>query len=129
MPGQIGWLDLTVADAPALRDFYSRVVGWTPSPVDMKGYQDYCMHPPGEAAPVAGICHARAQNTGLPPVWLVYITVADLEESLRHCQDLGGAILRPATGAGPSGRFAVIQDPAGAVCALFEAAAPVPAAS
>ena len=38
-----------------------------------------------------------------------------------QCQGtLGGEILRPATAAGPNGRFGVIRDPAGAVCALFE---------
>jgi diazepam-binding inhibitor (GABA receptor modulating acyl-CoA-binding protein) len=51
MPGQIGWIDLTVPDAPALRDFYQGVTGWTPSPVEMGGYQDFCMHPPGEPQP------------------------------------------------------------------------------
>jgi len=48
MPGQIGWIDLTVPDATALRDFYQGVTGWTPSSVDMGGYQDFCMHPAGE---------------------------------------------------------------------------------
>jgi len=120
MPGQIGWIDLTVADAPALRDFYQSVAGWTPSPVDMGGYQDFCMHPPGESVPVAGICHARGQNTALPPVWLVYITVDDLDQSLRRCLELGGKVIRPAKGISGSGRFSVIQDPAGATCALFE---------
>ena len=122
MPGQIGWIDLTVADATALRDFYRGVAGWTPAPVDMDGYQDYCMAPPGETQPVAGICHARGQNSGLPPVWLVYITVADLEESLRQCRERGGKIVREATSMGSHGRFAVIADPAGAVCALFQPA-------
>ncbi len=31
--GTVGWMDLTVPDAPALRDFYSAVVGWTSSEV------------------------------------------------------------------------------------------------
>jgi hypothetical protein len=53
MSGQIGWIDLTVPDAPALRDFYQGVTGWTPSPVEMGGYQDFCMHPSGEPQPVA----------------------------------------------------------------------------
>ncbi len=123
MSGQIGWIDLTVSNAPALRDFYQAVTGWTPSAVEMGGYQDFCMHPPGDASPVAGICHARGHNAGLPPVWLVYITVDDLDQAIRRCQELGGKVLRPAAGAGPSGRFCVIEDPAGAICALFQAAA------
>lgn len=122
MAGQIGWIDLTVPNAEAVRDFYQSVTGWSPSPVDMGGYQDFCMTPTGAAEPVAGICHARGGNAGLPPVWLVYITVADLEESIARCQALGGKILRPSQSIGPNARFCVIQDPAGAIAALYESA-------
>ena len=115
---------MTVPDAPALRDFYQAVTGWTSSPVDMGGYRDFCMHPPGEPQPVAGICHARGHNAGLPPVWLVYITVDNLDDAIRVCLELQGRLLRPATGIGSMGRYCVIQDPAGAVCALFEQAKP-----
>jgi predicted enzyme related to lactoylglutathione lyase len=80
------------------------------------------MHPPGEPQPVAGICHARGENVGLPPVWLIYITVDDLDRSIRRCQELRGKLLRPATRMGTNGSFCVIQDPAGAICALFEPA-------
>jgi len=122
MPGHIGWIDLTVADAPALRVFYQSVTGWEPAPVEMGGYQDFCMHPPGEPQPVAGICNARGQNADLPPVWMVYITVADLDESVKQCGERGGKLRRPVESMGNMGRFCVIEDPAGAVCALFEPA-------
>ncbi|MGB6336961.1 MAG: VOC family protein, partial [Thermoanaerobaculia bacterium] len=36
--GKIGWTDLTVENADDVRDFYTAVVGWKPSPVDMGGY-------------------------------------------------------------------------------------------
>ena len=120
MPGQIGWIDLTVPDADAVRDFYQSVTGWLPSPVEMGGYDDFCMTPTGAAEPVAGICQARGGNAGLPPVWLVYITVADLDESIARCQSLGGKILRPTQPVGPKARFCAIQDPAGAAAALYE---------
>ena len=123
MSGQIGWIDLTVPDAPALRDFYQSVTGWTPAPVKMGDYDDFCMHPPGAPQPVAGICHARGENAGLPRVWLIYIAVDDLDQSIHRCRELHGKVLRPATGMGPNGRFCVIEDPAGAVCALYEPAA------
>ena len=122
MPGKIGWIDLTVPDAVTIREFYQSVTGWTPSPVEMGSYQDFCMAPPGEAQPVAGICHARGQNAGIPPVWMVYITVDDLDESLRQTEERGGRILRPSTSMGSYGRYGIIADPAGAVCALFESA-------
>ena len=126
--GQIGWIDLTVANATELRDFYQSVTGWIPAPVSMGSYQDYCMHPPGQEPgseqPVAGICHATGQNTGLPPVWLIYITVPDLDASLIACVEGGGKLLRATESMGNMGRFCVIQDPAGAACALFEPAKP-----
>src|SRR5262249_19690384 len=118
--GQIGWVDLTVPDADAVRDFYQHVTGWTPSPVDMGGYQDYCMNPAGTEGPVAGICHARAANAGLPPVWLIYVNVPDLDESLRQCLARGGKLRSQPRSMGAQGRYCVIEDPAGAVAALFE---------
>jgi len=121
MAGKIGWVDLTVPDAPALRDFYQSVTGWTPSPVEMGGYQDFCMHPADGEPPVAGICHARGQNANLPPVWLVYITVDNLDESLQRCESLGGKRRMPVRDMGGMGRYCVIEDPAGAISALFEA--------
>ena len=118
-PGQIGWIDLTVPDAETLRLFYGKVVGWKSDAVAMDGYNDYCMAPPGSHVPVAGICHARGENAALPPQWLIYITVADLDRSLKDCQTLGGQVVVPAREMG-GGRFAVIRDPTGAVSALFQ---------
>ncbi len=122
--GSVAWLDLTVDDAPGVRDFYRRVVGWAYSEVSMGDYPDFVMHRPGDGAEIAGVCHARGGNAGLPPAWLVYITVADLDASLEHCRELGGEVVAGPRDLGAQGRFAVIRDPAGAACALFEQAAP-----
>jgi predicted enzyme related to lactoylglutathione lyase len=116
--GSIGWVDLTVADAPKLRDFYQKVAGWQPQPVHMSGYEDFSMlSESGEA--VAGVCHARGANAKLPPVWMIYIVVENLELALQHCRNLGGKVVSPVRMAGGS-RYAVIQDPADAFVALWE---------
>ena len=39
-PGQVGWFDLTVADADTIRDFYKAVVGWETEAHDMGDYSD-----------------------------------------------------------------------------------------
>jgi predicted enzyme related to lactoylglutathione lyase len=119
--GRITWIDLTVPDAERLRDFYADVVGWQAAPVDMGGYADFTMHPPG-GAPVAGVCHAQGPNADLPPAWLIYINVEDLDASLERCRARGGAVLAGPRGMGDFGRYGVIRDPAGAVAALFEPA-------
>ena len=116
-PGPISWQDLTVADAEAVRDFYQAVAGWTPEALSMGAYSDFVMHADG--APVAGICHARGANAGLPPVWLIYITVDDLDHSLEECVRLGGSTVGAPRSYG-GGRYCVIKDPAGALCALYQ---------
>jgi predicted enzyme related to lactoylglutathione lyase len=78
------------------------------------------MVPSGRRKPAAGICHARGHNAGLPPHWLVYISVADLAKSLRACKAHGGKVLVGPKGTAPHSRYAVIQDPTGAVAALVQ---------
>ncbi len=122
--GQVQWVDLTIENAEKIRDFYQAVIGWKPEPVDMDGYEDFNMCAPDEQAPVAGICHARGANRHLPPHWLIYIAVFDLDQSVDLCCKLGGKIISEPTEMGPHGRFCVIQDPAGAFAALFQPAQP-----
>jgi predicted enzyme related to lactoylglutathione lyase len=86
----------------------------------MGDYEDFCMNVPAGGETVAGICHARGANASLPPVWLIYITVADLNESLRQCEAAGGKVLAPVREYAGQGRYAIIQDPAGAVAGLYQ---------
>lgn len=117
-PGSITWHDLTVDDAESVRDFYQSVIGWKPAAVDMGEYSDFSMlDAAGNVA--SGVCHARGINAGLPPQWLMYITVSDMDASLAACRNAGGKVLH-----GPrvenGSKLAVIEDPAGAVCALYQ---------
>jgi predicted enzyme related to lactoylglutathione lyase len=116
--GSISWMDLTIDDAEGVREFYEKVAGWTSSPVEMGGYHDFNMLA-SDQQPVAGICHARGENADLPPQWLIYITVVDLDQSVACCQQLGGKVLSAPRQVG-SGRCAVVRDPAGACVALYQ---------
>ena len=116
-PGEISWTDLTVEQAEQIRDFYQAVVGWTPEALSMGTYSDFVMNANGTGT--AGICHARGSNADLPPVWLIYITVDDLDHSLDECERLGGSLVSAPRSYG-GGRYCVIKDPAGAVCALYQ---------
>ena len=120
--GSVTWTDLTVENAERIRDFYSAVVGWTASGVDMGGYDDFNMNDPETGTPVAGVCHARGGNAGLPPVWLIYVNVEDIEKSIARCVELGGQVISGPKGMGGKGRYCFIRDPAGAAMALFEPA-------
>ncbi len=116
--GKIAWVDLTVTNADAVRDFYAQVVGWEPKPVNTGDYDDYAMHPP-DAEAVAGVCHKQGINASVPSGWIVYFTVADLDASVAACEANGGKVLT-VVGSGDD-RYIFIEDPSGAVCALAQA--------
>lgn len=122
VPGSIGWLDLTVKNPAPLLEFYIRVLGWTVEAVPMSdglsAYEDYLLKD-SAGVPVGGLCHARGSNSGIPPVWLSYVRVKDMASSLTAVQQGGGKVLNGPRGAG-GGQVAVIQDPSGAVLALYQ---------
>ena len=117
--GSVCWTDLTVPDAEHVADFYRHVVGWTMTPIQMGGYRDYCMNTPDTGQTVAGICHARGLNADLPPEWLIYIVVGDVDQSAAACVRLGGKVVVGPREMEGQGRFCVIRDPAGAAAALI----------
>lgn len=122
IPGQVTWNDLTVPDAESVRQFYESVVGWKSSPVAMGDYSDYSMMD-ASGNVVAGVCHAKGENANIPPAWLMYVTVQDLDGCVARCRASGGEVLDGPRAAGGA-QIAVIKDPAGAVLALYEPESP-----
>ena len=119
--GHIAWLDLTVSDASATRDFYQQVVDWSVRDVEMEDaserYADYNMVG-ADGNPAAGVRHARGVNVGLPPIWMIHLPVGDLAESVRRVREGGGEIIKATRGDDGEYARAVVQDPAGAYLSL-----------
>jgi hypothetical protein len=119
--GRIAWVDLTVSGASETRDFYRQVVDWSVQNVEIddagEHYADYNMLS-DDGNPAAGVCHARGVNAGLPPVWMIYLPVGDLAESLRRVQEEGGKIIKTMQEGDGQYAYAAIQDPVGAYLAL-----------
>jgi predicted enzyme related to lactoylglutathione lyase len=118
--GSIVWTDLTVPNAKSVAEFYAAVVGWEMDTVDMDGYEDFEMvTPSGETA--AGICHTRGINADMPPQWLLYVAVQDVAASAKRCVEKGGKVVTGPRDMGGA-PMCVVQDPAGAMIALYEVA-------
>ncbi len=117
--GEMAWLDLTVEHAEQVKDFYQAVVGWQSEAVSMGDYQDFSMVAPESKQPVSGICHARGGNADLPPMWLPYFLVADIEQSVAQVLAQGGQMLTEIKSFGQD-KYAVVKDPAGAACAIYQ---------
>ncbi|MFK7904065.1 MAG: VOC family protein [Chitinophagales bacterium] len=114
--GSIVWRDLTVPNAEEVKDFYCEVVGWKASL--HPGCDDFNIHQADDEV-MAGVCYAKGTNANVPPQWLVYVTVASVEESAAKCVEMGGKVLDGPRMMGAN-LFCVIQDPAGAVMGLIE---------
>src|SRR5688572_32897108 len=125
--GNILWTDLTIPNAEEVRDFYKTVVGWEAAPVEMGAYSDFNMLPPSGDKPIAGVCHTLGDNKDFPPQWLIYVVVESVADSAAACERLGGKLLVGPKDLGAD-RLCVIQDPAGAVMALYEQGPHAPAA-
>lgn len=118
--GHMAWLDLSVNNADEVKSFYQDVVGWQSSEVSMGEYNDFAMlTKEGEA--VAGICHAKGCNIDIPPAWLPYFLVENIEQAVQAVQGNGGSMVTEIKSMGDD-KYAVIKDPAGAVCAIYQKA-------
>ena len=118
--GSITWFDLTVPNVEEVKSFYKEVVGWKSENVNMGEYNDFNMQSPDSGETKTGICHKRGGNVDFPSQWLIYITVKNIDESAKLCKEIGGKVLVGPKEMSGYGRYCVIEDPAGAVCALFE---------
>ena len=116
--GSVGWIDLTVTNAEEVKGFYAEVIGWKPEGLSMGDYEDFNMTVEGE--PKAGICHKKGPNAHIPSQWMIYINIADMTKSTQAVQKLGGKLLSEIKNIPGYGKFCIIEDPAGAVCTLYE---------
>lgn len=113
-------MDITVPDADGLKDFYKQVVGWKSMDISMGDYADYAMLSPKDDAARSGVCHAKGSNANMPAAWIMYINVANLDESIANVIAGGGEVVNGPRKMGEKARYCIIKDPAGAFCGLFD---------
>jgi uncharacterized protein len=118
-PGTFCWNELMTPDAGKAREFYTKLLGWTTETMDMGEHGTYTIVKSGEQS-VGGIMEMKgAEWEGLPPHWMGYIAVDDIDASTNRVKELGGEVCVPVTPIPNIGRFSVVQDPTGAKFALF----------
>jgi predicted enzyme related to lactoylglutathione lyase len=69
---------------------------------------------------VAALYPQESTAVGAPPQWLSYISVGCVNQSAERAKALGGAVLIEPFDVLDVGRIAMVQDPTGAVVALWE---------
>jgi predicted enzyme related to lactoylglutathione lyase len=116
-PGTPCWLELMTSDPDRARAFYSRLLPWEPEEMQVTGAHYTVFHRAGE--PTAGMMRTPEEAGGAPSHWLVYFYAADSDATAARTRELGGQVLVPPTDIPGIGRFAVLQDPQGAMFCLL----------
>jgi predicted enzyme related to lactoylglutathione lyase len=119
-PGALCWSELTTRDTTAAESFYTALFGWTPkhsAPGAGMEYTEFSI----QGQPTIGMIPMPAQMpAGVPSYWMPYFQVADCDGSAAKARELGASVMVPAQDISKTGRFAILQDPQGAMFAVFK---------
>jgi uncharacterized protein len=114
-PGALSWNELASTDMDASAGFYSELFGWSTEPMEGGG-MPYLVIKNRDGHGNGGIRPVMPPEA--PPHWLVYFGSADVEADVARASELGASTLVETMSIGP-GTIAVLQDPQGAVFALY----------
>jgi hypothetical protein len=117
--GAFVWYELMTTDTKAAETFYDEVVGWTSGDSGMPDANYTLFKTNGMR--VAGLMTLPedALKMNVPPAWIGYIGVDNVDAAAKKLAKLGGTVHRQPDDIPGVGRFAVVADPHGAVFALF----------
>jgi predicted enzyme related to lactoylglutathione lyase len=120
--GNFVWFELSTSDQAAATQFYSGLFGWEAQDSPMAPgmiYTTFRLN--GRDAAGAYTMKPEDREMGVPPNWLVYISVPSADAAIAGALEHGGSAMSPAIDIPNVGRMAVLQDPVGAIFAVFEA--------
>lgn len=118
--GQFVWHELMTTDVAAAKTFYGQLLGWD---VENSPHMAYSLwKASGEI--VAGLMAMppEVKAMGVPPHWMGYVQVEDVDAVVRKVRELGGTVHVSGKDVPGVGRFAVLADPQGAAFSVLEAA-------
>ena len=120
--GMFAWTDLIAHDLDEAKSFYGDLFGWTPASLPDHPASDYTLFTVGGDR-VAGLTPMSEgmKAHGVPPVWVSYVLVDDVDAVVARVEELGGAVQLAPMDVVDSGRMSMIADPSGASVALWQA--------
>jgi predicted enzyme related to lactoylglutathione lyase len=119
-PGALCWNELLTTDSVGAKAFYGGLFGWETEIMDLGEMGEYTLFNRSGGEGVGGMMAIQPEMGPIPPHWLVYFAVEDVNASLEKSVSLGGKAMVPVTDIPNVGRFAMICDPVGAVFAIYK---------
>jgi hypothetical protein len=119
--GAFCWVELGTTEPEAAKTFYGGLFGWTPDDMPMGPGRYYTMWK------LAGLelgamyqLSAEMLAQGVPPNWMLYVSVGSVDETLARVAAAGGQAVAGPFDVADAGRMAVVQDPQGAAVGLWQ---------
>jgi predicted enzyme related to lactoylglutathione lyase len=119
--GALCWNELMTTDTQGAEKFYSGLFPWRPESMPMSNGAPYTVFKRGDVG-ACGMMAIAPEMGPVPPNWMPYFAVDDCDASVARALSLGGKGIVPATDIPNTGRFAVLQDPQGAVFSIIRLA-------
>jgi uncharacterized protein len=117
--GTFCWNELSTDNVEAARTFYSELLGWTLHDSKDAGMNYIEIEAAGQR--IGGMYQQSAEHGGpVPPHWMAYIAVDDVDGLVARVADLGGKVCVGPMDIPKVGRFAVINDPSGAAFSIIK---------
>lgn len=116
------WHELYTPDVNGSKKFYEGVFGWSSTAYPMGEMGEYTMFGRGDQHH-AGIMDTGAemfQGMDIPPHWLPYFGVDNIDSTLDKIRSSGGKILQDKMEIPDTGFVAICMDPQGAAFALHQ---------
>ncbi|MGH9040618.1 MAG: VOC family protein [Acidimicrobiia bacterium] len=116
--GTFCWNELNTRDVDGSKAFYTAAFGWDAhtSEGGPMPYTEFQV----EGNSIAGCMQMPPMIPAqVPPHWLVYFAVDDIDAAVAKVTELGGAVRMPGMDT-PAGRIAVVGDPQGATFAVIK---------
>ena len=118
-PGALIWNELQTNDRTASKEFYGAIFGWSAQTSEMPT-GEYTSFMLGES-PVAGMMEIQPEWGPVPPNWSIYLAVANCDAAIDKATSLGGSTVMGPMDVPDVGRFALLQDPQGAMFYVMSA--------
>ena len=115
--GAFSWSELMTTDVDAAKKFYAELLGWELEEMNM-GEMNYNVVKAGGEG-IGGIMAIPPQAAGAPPNWGTYVTVDDVDATVKKAEGLGAKVIVPLMDIPEVGRLCTIQDPQGAMISFI----------
>jgi hypothetical protein len=115
-PGSMCWHELAARDEPACFAFYGNLFGWQAAPRGDGATRYTEWRREGRA--VGGMMKMTPDWGDMPPHWMVYFAVEDVDAAARRADELGGTVCVPPAPLPGGGRFSILVDPQGALFSI-----------